>query len=270
MKYTDQHMHTISSPDAYPNATIENYIKQAKLLKQEALMLTDHVDIDSPVPMFFTYPNYKEYFAQVKEISDRYSFPIFTGVEVGFQPKSKEKIKNFVQSYPFDLVICSIHVADGFDFYYGDFFEGKSTNQSIMRYFEVVLEAVETFEDYDVFGHIDYITRYLDGVEDYDFERYKPILTKILQTIVQKNKAIEINTSKGSNKVFPSLEVLRLYKELGGHYLTIGSDAHTPSKLQQNFSYGLKQAKKAGFDQIFVYKKRRPYPTKIDALLEEK
>ena len=267
MNYIDQHMHTIQSPDAYPNASIKNYIKQAKSHGQKALMLTDHVDIDSPVPMFFSYPNYDEYFKKVDQIAKEESFPIYTGVEIGYQANSKEKIKNFVQQHAFDLVICSIHVADGLDFYYGDFFTGKTIEESIKRYFEIVLDAVKNFQDYDIFGHIDYITRYIKEVNTYDFTKYQAILKEILQTIIRNKKGIELNTSKGTNQSFPSFELLKLYKDLGGQYLTIGSDAHTPDKLRQNFEHALIKAKNAGFTEVYTYRNRQAYPVSIDSLL---
>ncbi|MGS0972337.1 MAG: histidinol-phosphatase HisJ family protein [Candidatus Izemoplasmataceae bacterium] len=269
MNYINQHTHTIYSPDAYPDATIENYINEAKKLSQNGLMFTDHVDIDSPVPMFFHYSNYDQYFAQIKELQKTTSIPLYTGVEIGYQPKSRETINTFINTYPFDLVICSIHVADGLDFYYGDFFNNKTTEESIKRYFEVVLDTVENFNNYDIFGHIDYITRYIKEIDDYDFSQHQEIITKILKTIIKNNKGIELNTSKGYQQLFPTFKLLKLYKELGGTYLTIGSDAHTPSKLQQNFQYALRVAKQAGFDNVYIYQKRTPVAVSIDQLLIE-
>lgn len=267
MKYIDQHMHTVASPDAYPSASINNYIKHANTLNQRGLMLTDHVDIDSPVPMFFRYPNYDEYFANVEELNKSSNIPIYTGVEVGYQKASIQKLSTFINRYPFDLVICSIHVVDGLDFYYGDFFTGKTIDESINRYFEAVLDAVESYSDYDVFGHIDYITRYIKELDNYDFYQYEDIITRILKTIIRNNKGIEINTSKGSNKVFPSLKLLKKYKQLGGEILTIGSDAHKPEALQQNFNKALKVAKEAGFETIYTFISRNPIPWSINNLL---
>ena len=47
--------------------------------------------------------------------------------------------------------------------------------------------------------------------------------------LLDKNMVIEINTSslrKGHNETMPGKELLEIYKECGGIYVTVGSDAH--------------------------------------------
>ena len=57
------------------------------------------------------------------------------------------------------------------------------------------------------------------------------IITEILKTVIQDGKGIEINTSSrryGLKDSTPSRDILKLYKELGGKIITIGSDSHKP------------------------------------------
>ena len=71
------------------------------------------------------------------------------------------------------------------------------------------------------------IERY-DKVGKYPFEKVKDIVTEILMHVIAHGKGIEINTSSfryGLEDLTPSKEILKLYQELGGTIITIGSDA---------------------------------------------
>ena len=93
----------------------------------------------------------------------------------------------------------------------------------------------ENLKDFQVLGHIDYIMRYHTySVEE--FLAYTPQIKRIFQNLIHTNKGIEINT-KGWNKrkwLHPILDLLEIYKEMGGTYITIGCDSHAPSQLGDN------------------------------------
>ena len=77
------------------------------------------------------------------------------------------------------------------------------------------------------------MTRY-DEIGNYPFEKVKPIITKILKIVIQDGKGIEINTSSrryGLKDSTPSRDILKLYKELGGKIITIGSDSHKSENI---------------------------------------
>ena len=79
---------------------------------------------------------------------------------------------------------------------------------------------------------MDLITRY-DKAGTYSFKKLKPILTKILKTVIADGNGIEVNTSSyryGLSDFTPSRDILKLYWELGGQILTIGSDSHKPEQ----------------------------------------
>ena len=54
----------------------------------------------------------------------------------------------------------------------------------------------------------------------------------------------------------PGIRCLKLYKELGGAVITVGSDAHLPEDVGSGFIEALGLVKKAGFDRIARYEKR--------------
>jgi histidinol-phosphatase (PHP family) len=78
---------------------------------------------------------------------------------------------------------------------------------------------------------------------------------------VQKNIALEINT-RGTydwqNRVGPEDWVLERYRELGGKYVTIGSDAHVTKYVGAGFTEAAAALKRTGFDSYTIYKDRCP------------
>ena len=87
-----------------------------------------------------------------------------------------------------------------------------------------------------------------------------------LKTLIEKGKGIEINTSGLRQKygdVFPSLKYVKLFRELGGEILSIGSDAHTVADLGSGITEGAKIALEAGFKYLCYFKERKPNFLKI-------
>ncbi len=260
MIYTDHHVHTNYSPDS--EADVREYLLRAKSLGQEYVMFTDHIDMGAIEVGFQEHIDYQSYFKTMEKLQEEYGIGIQVGVEIGYEKGYKYEINELLAKYPFDFVIASIHYGDGKDFYLGDFFEGKSQAESYLRYFEILLEMVENFSNFDVVGHLDYIVRY--GPFDdktYEYKDYKEIIDYILKAIIKKGKGIEINTSglRGVlNTTFPKKEVLNRYKELGGKIITLGSDAH----LIEDYSAGIVDAmnllRPLGFDRVASFTKREP------------
>lgn len=268
LKLIDHHMHTQASPDADPNLSMEDYIRKAIECNYPGVMFTDHVDYDFAAPIFSEQIDYSQYYSQILKLRKQYNLPILMGVEMGYQPHLNAKIDALLNEFPFDLVILSIHMGDGLDLYNGDFFKGKTQNEAYMRYFEIVLDTVQNYENFDIFGHIDYIIRY--GVfknKIYDFDTFKPIITEILKIIIRNNKGIEVNTSGyryGLGVTHPILELLKLYKSLGGKILTLGSDAHYLKDYQRDFDEALRLIRLAGFSEVTHFKNRKPYVVSIE------
>ena len=65
------------------------------------------------------------YFEEKKKLQYEYKdrINIRIGVELGLQPHLGEFYHDYVNRYPFDFVIGSVHVVDGKDPYYGEIFE---------------------------------------------------------------------------------------------------------------------------------------------------
>lgn len=82
-----------------------------------------------------------------------------------------------------------------------------------------------------------------------------------LNTVIADGKGIEVNTSSfryGIKDLMPSEEILRLYLELGGNIITIGSDSHKPEQLGAYIDETKQRLKEIGFQSFCTYEKMKP------------
>ena len=189
------------------------------------------------------------------------------GVEIGYQPNLNDKINILLNSHPFDFVICSIHAWNGIELDTGDLFKGKTQEEGYREYFENLKYCVENFDNYDVYGHLDFIVRYGNFEnKTLRYEDYKDIIDEILKIIINNGKGIEVNTSGlryNLNTMHPNKDILKRYLELGGKIITLGSDAHFAEDICSDFDIAIKELKEIGFKEITTFKNRKPSFIKI-------
>lgn len=93
-------------------------------------------------------------------------------------------------------------------------------------------------------------------------EKSEGIISEILKTVISDGKGIEFNTSYhryGLKDTTPSTNILRLYRELGGEIITIGSDSHRPEHLGISDIETAKSILKGlGFQYFCTYEKMQP------------
>lgn len=276
---TDYHVHTEFSDDS--NYPMEQVIKDAITKGFDELCFTDHVDYgikkdwDEPGEMIYRkggagepdqmpvanvdYPVYYKTFQKMKELyQDKISMKF--GLEFGMQAHTVEKYEKLFSRYPFDFIILSVHEIEDKEFWDQGFQNGMTQQEYNERYYEEMLYLVQNYHNYSVLGHMDLITRY-DKAGVYSFEQLKPILTKILKIVITDGKGIEVNTSShryGLKDLTPSRDILKLYKELGGKIITIGSDSHKPEHLGAFVDETKEELKALGFEQICTFDKMKP------------
>ncbi len=258
----DYHNHTNFSADC--EATAESMIEKAIELGLSYLCITDHMDPDMNFPdMDFTF-DLPEYFSKHREWNERYGdkINILTGIELGLQPHIGKDLQQILASGQFDFVIGSAHLCDGIDPYFPEYWEGKTEYQGTYRYFEYMLECINAFDDFDVFGHVDYIVRYgPTKAENYSYQKYKEILDEVLKSLISKNIGLELNTAGlkyGLGFAHPHTDILKRYRELGGEIITVGSDGHKPEHLAYDFHKVPDILKEAGFTYYTMFKDRKP------------
>lgn len=261
MILSDYHVHSCFSGDC--QTQMQSVIEYAISHNVTNLCFTDHHDLDFPYEKICFELDIDAYINQFIEMKSFFEKKInlFLGIELGIQPHLYNRLSTLINKYPFDFILASSHLSKGIDPYDPVFYEGKTKKESYQIYFEEILYNVKHYNDYDVYGHLDYAIRYAPYEDkSYAYETYKEILDELLKAIIDNNKGIEINTSgyrKNLNNTHPSTEVINRYKALGGEIITLGSDAHLPDHLCADFDLASEILKKAGFKYYTIFKKRK-------------
>ena len=84
---------------------------------------------------------------------------------------------------------------------------------------------------------------------------------------IGKDKALEINVSglfKGLGETLPAFDEIKRYHDLGGKYITLGSDAHNINDVGRDIEKGIELAFKAGFKSYYIYENCCPYEITIE------
>lgn len=266
----DFHVHTNLSHDGI--SSIEDYLKISKEKNIDEITFTEHYDVYEGLKTKLKTINISNYLKQYLKYKDNSQVKINFGLEIGLQPHIKEQIQLLVNKYPFDFIIGSSHITCQKDMSIDkSYFDGKTRKEAYLKYFNEVLENIKLYDnEFDVYGHLDYVVRYGGYSEKYiDYEEFKEIIDKILINLINKNKGIEINTSGiryGLGTTHPNIEIIKRYKELGGRIITIGSDSHKASDLGRDLLTTLKMLEDIGFDSITIFHNRKPEFIKIKDL----
>lgn len=258
---SDCHMHTRFSLDS--DTEPEEMIKSAARKGLDAVCITDHEDHDYVNEGKAWTFDVEQYFTHLKEMREKYqkAIQIRIGVEIGLQPHLGEYYHDYVGGHPFDFVIGSVHLINSRDPYYPEFFEGRSDAAAYEETFAETYENIRKIEDFDVLGHLDYVTRYgRHREEEYSYAGYSDIIDQILRCLIEHGKGIELNMAGlkyGLPYAHPHPDVLKRYRELGGEIITIGADAHRPEHVAYDFRKAPDILKGCGFRYYTEFVQRK-------------
>jgi histidinol-phosphatase (PHP family) len=265
----DLHVHTDNSFDGNHSATF--FCEQAEFMDLRAIAFTDHCEVDQ----FKGDPAYeKRIFQAFFEISKvrsafRGKLLVLNGIELGQPVYDVETANDIIKRYDYDQIIGSVHnLRGGEDFY---FMENLSLNQAeklLKEYFNEIIHMLD-WGGFDILAHLTYPLRYFYSKSnlDIDLNKFKNQIDEILLRTAKSEKSLEINTAalrQPLNKLSPDVDVLKRFKELGGKYVSVGSDAHYAEHLAADIDMAYSAALEAGFDSITFFEKRTPMQMKIE------
>ncbi len=230
----DFHMHTTVSYDGH-NTGVEMALA-ARNGGLKEICFTDHLDYDPRglLKMDFDTDAYNAAYEGLEVPG----LTIRRGAEFGMLRDNPEQLKKDLQRRHFDFIIGSCHFTEDLDIYFPPFWEGKTMEQAEKLYLEEVLACVQAHDDFDVLGHLTYISKAASNPthRPVEYDRYREVVDEILRTLARKGKGMEVNTS-GMTRcgVFlPEAVYLRRFKELGGQIVTVGSDSHDVKRVGEN------------------------------------
>ena len=266
----DLHMHTDSSFDGHYSAT--EMCASAVANGLSVIAFTDHFDVD-----FFERHNldtrqrtsYEDILCAREKIADKIS--VMRGIEMGQPTYDIPLTEKSLARYEYDFVIGSIHnLREMPDF--GDLdYKSMSADEiySLLdKYFEEEL-ILAKWNGFDTFAHLTYPMRYIvqAGRKEIELSRYNEVTDEIFRTLIANGKALEINTSglrQPIGKTMPTEDYVRRFRELGGEFLTLGSDAHFTEHVGAGIDSGYEIAENCGFEYVTYFKNRKPVQVKIE------
>lgn len=196
-------------------------------------------------------------------------FRIFKGIEIGLQKEERENITAQLAKYRFDEIIASVHYLDETDPFWGGYYKGKTWKEAYGHYLETLYKEMTWLGDrFDIMGHYDYVTRYAPYPEcSIRLKDFQDILDEILKYLANNGKALEINTktyqSYNGRVPEPDKNILLRFKELGGEFLSFGSDSHDARNVGLHFDTMAEYVKTCGFGYAVHFENRKPVLCKI-------
>jgi histidinol-phosphatase (PHP family) len=263
MYTTDYHIHTNwshdgkDSMDALANAAIKKKIDE--------ICFTDHFELTGDREII----DYSQYILEYEKVKQkcRGKIKLKLGVEIGILNDKLEGFSELVNAFPFDYVLASTHRIDNISPSFPEYFMGINKLEGYIKYFQYMLESIQNFNDFDCWGHLDYVIRYGSFKEKgFKYFEVQDILDEILKTIISKGKGIEINSSyriKSKSEFHPSKEILQRYFELGGEIISFGSDAHTKEYLGLYYKEACELLLSLGINHLTIFDKRKAKFIKI-------
>ena len=262
MYRADYHIHTAYSQDS--EAPMMEQIEEAIRQGFDEIALTDHMEKEPINGVIRFNMHVPDYLKTAKSMQEAYKekIKIKIGVEIGYEPRWHDELITLIHPEDFDFIICSTHKCEEQGMGIGTFFEDKTQIQGYTRYFEEVLNAIKTFPNFNVYGHMDYVNRY--GHFDHKILKvkdYKELIYEILKTLKESHRGLEINTSGiryGLGHFNPQIEVLKMYLDMGGEIITIGSDSHYTNHIGYLWNEAALLLKNIGFKHYTTFEDRKP------------
>lgn len=254
----DSHTHSGNSYDADKNARIKDMCRSAISKGLTHIAITDHFDVNA-IPEGYNMPYDPEAvlkeFNEAKEIYGSQITMSF-GVELGQFYQYPELGRAMLEKYHYQTVLGSIHSLRGKpDFAFQDM-HVKSEEEFKKDWITYLCEACELLDlgGFDVLTHLTYPLRYMNRIgRRFDMSYDYDYLVTVLKKVIDKNVILEVNSSgfrQGVGNPLPDSRIIKLYRQLGGKLISIGSDAHRVGDIASDFDKVEAILKECGFDSI--------------------
>jgi histidinol-phosphatase (PHP family) len=232
----DYHVHCHFCRHA--TGSIEEYTRAALARGLGEICFTPHVPLPDYRPGFYgdrlrmdldEFPRYLEELEEARRLVP--GITILCGVEADYVEGTEEYLERFLASYPFDLVLMSVHFVRAWP---GNqwVFDLSADPRPLGRIYDDYLEAVRAGVEtglFDCVAHLDLIKQEGHPL----METHRPEIEGLVRLCRDRGMSAEVNMSgarKAIGEPYPSWPIVRLMVEEGVP-LVPGSDAHEPSQV---------------------------------------
>lgn len=243
---SDGHIHTAYCHHAV--GTMEEYVLAAIAKGLRQIFFLEHMEegIRTRRVTWLTEADFDSYFSEGERLKTIYGdvIDIGLGVEVGYSPRHREKLRERLSMRKWDRVGISCHFAE---LTTDDFHLNLVSKKDSRLYTLSNKDQVGLIRDYytqlreailylpgNVVCHLDAVLRYLPPQDEDTFPN--ELFHELLAAIKQRKMAVEINTSGMAirNECFPAAPLLA---QVIKHNIPLvaGSDAHRPEDVGNHF-----------------------------------
>ncbi|MBM7854554.1 histidinol-phosphatase (PHP family) [Desulfohalotomaculum tongense] len=203
----------------------------------------------------------EDYFTMILKAREQ-GIKVKFGIEMDYFPGKEKEIAEFINSYPFDYVIGSVHWIDDWGIDLAEMkerWEERRVEDIWSDYFDRVVCLAESGL-FDIAGHIDLakIFKYIPASEQFLKEQYH----RVAGALAKGGTCIEISTAglrKPVGEIYPHPLLLKTCFEYGVP-IVISSDAHCPQDVGADYDRAVELARKAGYSEVQVFSRRRAEP----------
>ena len=277
MNWTNYHTHTLYCDG---ECTVEEHARQAVENQMLAIGFSSHAPVPFETNWHVKQGDLKAYFQDIKHAKATYpQVQIYTGLEVDFIPDVIGP--GDFEAYKLDVIVGSVHYigqyADGeyfcMDFTAEELARGLrevyagDVQAMVQAYYERVQMMVR-YDPPDIIGHLDLIkklnkdNRFFDETQSW----YKEIVKETIEVISNSSCIVEVNTRgfyQGKTEEFyPSKWILEMCfaKNIP---VTISSDAHHFTELENNFSEAAELLLNIGYQEVAIYNQNKWMQAKL-------
>lgn len=259
----DYHVHSYLC--RHGEGEIDQYVEAAIARGLSEIGFSEHIpipDLDDPTGRM-PIESWDVYVRDVLAAQRHYrDITIRFGIEADYLPAHMPFVEKFLSDYPFDYVIGSVHFIGDWDFSHPDLrhrLDEVGIDALHIAYYGLIAEAAATGL-YDIIGHLDLPKKL--GQPTIDLSES---VSAALKAICHNDLALDVNTSglrKGVGEIYPSADILRQAVKLGIP-VTLGSDAHKPAEVADQFPETIALLKAIGYGQCSVYSARKRHAVKL-------
>lgn len=255
----DMHNHTDNSFDGNHSPV---YMCEAACNKGlRAIAFTDHCEVDAFDDS--AERNVRQAFFEIAKAKSAFTgkLLVLNGIELGQPAYNIPAAEKIIASQKFDVIIGSVHnLRNRQDFYFIEDFTKLDVNALMTEYFNEILTMLQ-WGNIDILAHLTYPFRYLFSRNNIveDINGYANLVDEILKLCAESDIALEINSAglrQPIGRLSPEFETVKRFRELGGKYVSVGSDAHYAKDVAVGIKDALIAAKDAGFESTVIFQKR--------------
>lgn len=264
-------LHTHHERCGHATGSIEDYIRAAIDCGLQAIGISDHSpyfasEQDQPSPnIAMAKSEFPHYIKEVLSLKKKYEgkIDVLLGVESDFFPEHASVYQDEYNKYPFDYIIGSVHAVEGVSIFNRNRWKKLDEEEKIRvkdTYHDLIEQSARSGM-FDILGHIDAMKG--------NYPEFSSIpshnLEAVIKVIAECDVAIEMNTSGSTKDVggwYPSDDILELALHAGVK-VTMGSDAHIPARVGDEFEQVAARLKEIGFKEWVYFKQRQRIPVPL-------